>query len=159
MPGVLNLVPLLGFQRLVVEFPDLTGRLERAVEFPVLVPDVDAVVAGVNVVLHRVRLVLARAQPSSEGNAMRATVKVTEADSPVWTQVGELSPPGAVQRVTDLPRDEPRSPALQLNPELVMWAERSATVDLQLLLKVKPMNGWLSCRVEMFDIVTIKSKR
>ena len=112
-----------------------------------------------NVVLHRVRLVLARAQPRSEGNAIRATVKVTEADCPVWAQVGVLSPPGAVQRVTDLPRNEPRSPALQLNPELVMWAERSATVDLQLLLKVKPMNGWLSCRVEVFDIVTIKSKR
>ena len=90
---------------------------------------------------------------------MRATVKVTEADTPVWAQVGVLSPPGAVQRVTDLPRDEPRSPSLQLNPELVMWAERSATVDLQLLLKVKPMNGWLSCQVDVFDIVTIKSKR
>ena len=116
MPGVLNLVPLLGFQSLVVEFPDLAGRLERAVEFPVLVPDVDAVVAGVDVVLHRVRLVLARAQPRSEGNAMRATVKVTEADSPVWAQVGVLSPPGAVQRVTDLPRDEPRSPSPSAEP-------------------------------------------
>ena len=155
MPGVLDLVPLLGFQRLVVEFPDLAGRLERAVEFPVLVPDVDAVVAGVDVVFHRVRLVLARAQPRGEGHAVRAAVKVTEADVPVWAQVGILSPPGAVQRVTDLPRHQPRSPALQLNPELVVRAERSATVDLQLLLKVKPMNGWFSCRKEVFDIVTI----
>ena len=112
-----------------------------------------------DVVLHRVRLVLARAQPSGEGHAVRTAVKVTEADSPVWAQVGVLFPPGAVQCVTDLPRNESRSPALQLNPELVVRAERSTTVDLQLLLKVKPMNGWLSCRVEVFDIVTIKSTR
>ena len=158
MPGVLDLVPLLGFQSFVVEFPDRAGGVKRTVELPVFVPDVDAVVAGVDVVLDRVRLVLSRAQPRGESYAVGAAVKVTEADSPVLAQVGVLSAPGAVQRVTDLPRDESRSPALQLNPELIVRTEGPTTVHLQSLLKVKPMNSWLSCRVEVFNIVTINSK-